>query len=146
MFKPFVFQKGSKTCQQPAKLGPFHHFSFVGIMKMMTWLMAFANLAIGLLANPVAEAGDLGPAALGYEMKLTYCLEQRSKRFYRTENLEDLCVLKVAFFDEYVSANESSRNKTHAFANECDIAIITFLFVLKKEDKTFFSFVITKPT
>ena len=70
------------------------------------WFLACFSLAIPWLSKPVAGAGTLlDPAALRHQMKLTYCLEQRRKRFYKTENLEDLCVLKVGFFDEYVSAN-----------------------------------------
>ena len=68
--------------------------------------MAFVTtVTINWLSGSVASAGagTLDPAALRHEIKLTYCVEQRSKRFYRTENLEDLCTLKVAFFDDLVS-------------------------------------------
>lgn len=72
----------------------------------LAWLVAFvATVTINWLSGSVASAGagTLDPAALRHEIKLTYCVEQRSKRFYRTENLEDLCTLKVAFFDDLVS-------------------------------------------
>ena len=77
----------------------------------LAWLVAVFAVAFCLLSDPVAKAGTVGtdpfdPVAVRHEMKVTYCLEQRNKRFYRTENLEDLCVLKVAFFDEQVSSTD----------------------------------------
>ena len=77
-------------------------FSDSGIMRLVLPL-ALVAAAIGLMTNQVAGSGTLDPADLRHEMKLSYCLEQRGKRFYRTENLEDLCTLKVAFFDDLVS-------------------------------------------
>ena len=69
------------------------------------WLVPFAAITIWWLSDPVASAGAkaLDPSTLRHEMKLTFCTEQRGKRFYRTENLEDLCTLKVDFFDDLVS-------------------------------------------
>ena len=66
--------------------------------------VAFVVVALGWLSEPVAGAGTLlDPADLRHEMKLSYCLEQRGKRFYRTYNLDDLCTLQVEFFDDLVS-------------------------------------------
>ena len=70
----------------------------------LAWFVALASIAVyGLLAAPADGAGTLDEVALRHEMKLTFCLEQRGKRFYRTENLDDLCTLKVAFFEDRVS-------------------------------------------
>ena len=66
-------------------------------------LVTSTLLTLCWLSNPVA--GALDPKALSHELKITYCQEQRGKRFYLTERLDDLCTLKVAFFDEYVSSN-----------------------------------------
>lgn len=65
--------------------------------------VAFAMIALGFLSERAHGARTWDEADLRHEMKKSYCLEQRGKRFYRTENLDDLCVLKVAFFDELVS-------------------------------------------
>ena len=65
--------------------------------------LALVAAAIGLMTNQVAGSGTLDPADLRHEMKLSYCLQQKGKRFYRTENLEDLCTLKVSFFEDLVS-------------------------------------------
>ena len=82
--------------------------------------LALVAVAIGLLANQVAGAGTLlDPANLRHEMKLSYCLEQRGKRFYRTENLEDLCTLKVAFFDDLVSEQRHYLCLKSLFALRC---------------------------
>ena len=90
----------------------------------LAWFVAF--IAISLLSNPAvrAGAGTLDPANLRHEMKVTYCLEQRSKRIYRTENLEDTCTLKVAFFSEHVS-------KKNVASIESMLLLITSLEVLK---------------
>ena len=68
--------------------------------------VAFAVIVLSVLSTPATAAGGAGvldEVALQHEMKVTYCLEQRGKRFHRTENLDDLCTLKVAFFDDLVS-------------------------------------------
>ena len=67
--------------------------------------MTLFVITLGVLSTPAAAAGAgvLDEVALRHEIKVTYCLEQRGKRFYRTENLDDLCSLKVAFFDDLVS-------------------------------------------
>ena len=77
-------------------------FSDSGIMRLVLPL-ALVAAAIGLMTNQVAGSGTLDPADLRHEMKLSYCLQQKGKRFYRTENLEDLCTLKVSFFEDLVS-------------------------------------------
>ena len=67
--------------------------------------VTLAVMVLGVLSTPAAAAGAgvLDEVSLRHEMKVTYCLEQRGKRFHRTENLDDLCTLKVAFFDDLVS-------------------------------------------
>ena len=77
-------------------------FSDSGIMRLVLTL-ALVAAAIGAMTNLVAGAETLDPVNLRHEMKLSYCIEQRGKRFYRTENLEDLCTLKVSFFEDLVS-------------------------------------------
>ena len=77
-------------------------FSDSGIMRLVLPL-ALVAAAIGAMTNLVAGAGTLDLVNLRHEMKLSYCIEQRGKRFYRTENLEDLCTLKVSFFEDLVS-------------------------------------------
>ena len=67
--------------------------------------VAFASIVLGLLSERANGAKPLDEAALRYEMKKSYCLEQRGKRFYKTENLDDLCALKVGVFDEQVSCS-----------------------------------------
>ena len=66
----------------------------------LAYSLALVFVAISLMAHAAARALD--PVASRHDMKLTYCQEQRSKRVFRTENLEDLCTLKVAFFDDQV--------------------------------------------
>ena len=70
------------------------------------WCLALFALAINSMSGPVASAGAgtlLDPAALRHQIKLTYCMEQRSKRIYKSENLQDLCTLKVDVFEDLVS-------------------------------------------
>ena len=84
------------------KLNGDHTFSGASIMRA-AWFVVSVLLAVGFLAKPTAGAGSLDEAALRHEWKMTYCREQRGKRFYKSENLEDLCVLKVAVFEDLVS-------------------------------------------
>ena len=72
-------------------------------MWLAALFVASFAIAIGSWSEPVAGAGELDPADLRHQLRVTFCLEQRKKRFYQTENLEDMCALKVAFFSEYVS-------------------------------------------
>ena len=78
-------------------------------------------VTLGVLSTPATAAGGAGgldEVALRHEMKVTYCLEQRGKRFHRTENLDDLCTLKVAFFDDLVS-----------FKSLCAVVLLSVFFV-----------------
>ena len=100
---------------------------------------AFVLAAFGWLAQQVAGVGlPLDPGALRHELKLTYCQEQRGKRFYRTERLEDLCTLKVAFFSEYVSKtmNKLTKGIKSTLIEELSVMIqikcCTFIMFAKK--------------
>ena len=95
-------------------------------MKLV-FLLALVAVAIGFLPNLVAGAGTLDQVDLRHQMKVSFCLEQRGKRFYRTENLEDLCTLKVAFFDDLVSINNKLIVRVLNFAFLRDVNVCCFV-------------------
>ena len=77
-------------------------------MRLAFAAATFVALALSWLLQPGARAEALDLDVSRHEMKMTYCIEQKNKRFYRTEKLDDLCVLKVAFFDDQVGWQTSS--------------------------------------